>query len=236
MHRPFLALMLCIATVVSVAAQQSPRDQRPAVARALQDPILVAEEVFQATVTAVEDGDTLAVKTANAESVVVQIASVDAPELSQPGGPEAKAFLTKLVLGKIVTVRLQSTVDRSARVEIAGTDISAALIRNGMAWHCPRYADDRELTIAESDARTSKRGLWSTPRPTPPWLYRRAGACWQEKSEGRRKKEEGGRRKEEGRKKERKKQGRKKEGSDTDGCDHSINRSGFHRASSRAHG
>jgi hypothetical protein len=49
-----------------------------------------------------------------------------------------------------------------------------------MGWHCPRYSEDRELTRAEADARGAKRGLWSVSQPTPPWLFRGTGACWQQ--------------------------------------------------------
>ena len=110
----------------------------------------------------------------------MDLAGVDAPELSQPGGPQAKQFLTSLTLGKTVTVRLTSVADRLARLELSGVDVTAALIRAGMGWHCPRYADESDLANAEAEARGAKRGLWSVSRPTPPWLSRGAGACWQQ--------------------------------------------------------
>jgi hypothetical protein len=49
-----------------------------------------------------------------------------------------------------------------------------------MAWHCPRYTEDRALIAAEADARREKRGLWRAARPTPPWLHRGAGMCWEQ--------------------------------------------------------
>ncbi len=140
----------------------------------------VVEEVFSATVTSVLNGDTVIVKSP-AEQATVRLAGVDAPELSQPGGSEAQAFLSRLVLGKDVTVRLKSVAERFARIEIGGADVSAAMIRGGMAWHCARYTDDRDLTNAETDARAAKRGLWSRPAPTPPWLHRGVSACWEDK-------------------------------------------------------
>jgi endonuclease YncB( thermonuclease family) len=151
--------------------------------RRYQEPTLVAEEVLQADVTSVEDGDSLVVKTvATGESMVVHIAGVDAPELSQPGGAEAKAFLGQLLTGKRVTVRLKRTIDRVARVEIGASDVSRRLIQSGMAWHCPRFAKEDDLAAAEAEARAAKRGLWSRAQPTPPWLHRGAGVCWQRQS------------------------------------------------------
>jgi endonuclease YncB( thermonuclease family) len=175
--------MRVLAAVLIVLAQIGQEPATGASPRFRQEPLLVAEEVFKATVTSVEDGDSLVVKAA-AEQTSIHIVGVDAPEMSQPGGPEAKAFLSALVLGKPVIVRLKSTTERLATVEVDGTDVSAALIRRGMAWHCPRYTDDRELVSAEAEARAAKRGLWAAPRPTPPWLYRGAGACWQQKKSG----------------------------------------------------
>ena len=144
-----------------------------------QAPLLVAEEVFPAIVMSVEDGDSVVLKTSG-EQLTVDLAGVDAPELSQPGGPQAKQFLTSLTLGKTVIVRLTSVADRLARLELGGVDVTATLIRAGMGWHCPRYADERDLANAEAEARSAKRGLWSVSRPTPPWLSRGAGACWQQ--------------------------------------------------------
>lgn len=168
---------LCIVIAVIAQSWQGPLwDVR---FRRSQDPVLVVEEVFKATVTSIEDGDSVLVTTPN-ERYTLHLVGVDAPELSQPGGPEAKAFLSELVLGKAVTVRLKSVSERSARLEINGSDVSAALIRAGMAWHCPRYTEDHDLTRAEADARKAKRGLWNLDRPTPPWLLRGVGACWQQ--------------------------------------------------------
>jgi endonuclease YncB( thermonuclease family) len=149
-------------------------------ARLRQGPLLVAEVVFTGTVTSVEDGDSIVVKTPT-ELLPVQIVGVDAPELSQAGGPEARTFLIALVIGKSVTVRLKSVAERIGAVDLDGTDVSETLIRRGMAWHCPRFTDDRKLTSAEAEARASKRGLWTDARPMPPWLYRGAGECWLEK-------------------------------------------------------
>lgn len=146
-----------------------------------QDPSLVAEEVLQAHVTSVEDGDSLVVRTVVAgDSLRIHIAGVDAPEMSQSGGPEAKAFLAALVSGKTITVRLKRTLERLARVEVDGSDVSLLLIRNGMAWHCPRFAKENDLAAAEAAARRAQRGFWSRPQPMPPWLHRGVGVCWQQ--------------------------------------------------------
>ena len=167
-----MRLFLLLVCLVPQTAEPVPR------VRTLQGPILVAEEVFHGAVTSIEDGDSLVVKTPT-ESITIHLEGIDAPEMSQPGGFEAKAALRELTLGKKVTVRLKSAIDHLARIEVDGADVSAAMIRRGMAWHCPRFTTDRDLTDAEEEARAAQRGLWSAPRPMPPWLHRRAGSCWE---------------------------------------------------------
>ena len=170
-------LSLCVIAILAQQAGAAPNVSR-------QGPLLVAEEVFTASVMSVEDGDSVVVKT-ESEQIAVNLSGVDAPEMSQPGGLQARQFLSDLTLGKTVTVRLTNRVDRMARLEVAGIDVTEALVRAGMGWHCPRYADDRDLTRAEAEARSAKRGLWSVAQPTPPWLHRGAGACWQQSSKPR---------------------------------------------------
>ena len=167
--------MLLLCAIFAMLAQAGAPVPNPS----RQAPLLVAEEVFPAIVMSVEDGDSVALKTSG-EQLTVDLAGVDAPELSQPGGPQAKQFLISLTLGKTVIVRLTSVADRLARLELGGVDVTAMLIRAGMGWHCPRYADESDLANAEAEARSAKRGLWSVSRPTPPWLFRGAGACWQQ--------------------------------------------------------
>lgn len=56
-------------------------------------------------VTRVIDGDTFQLR----NDEIVRLICVDAPELSKPGGQEAKAFLENLVLGR--DIRLESDID-----------------------------------------------------------------------------------------------------------------------------
>lgn len=178
-HR-FVALTLLIPFgVASVPAAQDIQEPLP---RFPIDPLrLVSEEVFTATIRNVEDGDSVLIKELQ-RSRALRIDGVDAPELSQDFGPEAKAFLAELVLGKVVTVRLLSRApageESVAKLEIGNADVSAALIRSGMAWFCGQFTENRNLKNAEADAREARRGLWRASRPSPPWHHRGVVNCW----------------------------------------------------------
>ena len=43
------------------------------------------------------------------------------------------------------------------------------LVRAGLAWHYKRYSADPALAKAESNARAAGIGIWSLPKPVPPW-------------------------------------------------------------------
>ncbi len=147
-----------------------------------QEPLTVVQEVFESTVLEIIDGDSVVLKDYDATMARLHLDGVDAPELSQPFGPEARDFLTRLLMRKLVTVRVRvrPTLTREglARVELHGSDVSSALIRNGMAWYCARFTEDRELDQAAKEARKTRVGLWSGPNPTPPWQHRGATTCW----------------------------------------------------------
>lgn len=155
-------------------------------AQAGQDALLVNEEVFRARVIQVRDGDSLVVQ--DLEDVPLHLDGIDAPEFTQNFGPDARTYLSNLVMGRVVTVRLKSRapggLESVARVELNGSDLSLALIQNGMAWYCSRHTEDRTLAGAERAARDAKRGLWNMAERTPPWQHRGSARCWQDQKGG----------------------------------------------------
>jgi endonuclease YncB( thermonuclease family) len=85
------------------------------------------------------DGDTL-----RFGSVVVRLWGIDAPEMDEMGGAEAKAFLRGLVFYEYVICRPRAARDRYGRIVaqcFAGSlDIARALIKTGHARDWPRYS------------------------------------------------------------------------------------------------
>jgi len=135
---------------------------------------LVAAQSFRATVTWVDDGDTVWTLE-GASRARVRLDGIDCPEIGQPFGLEAKQFTSAALLRRqvVVTVRDVDTYGRLvSRVTDDGRDVSVDLVRAGLAWYYSRFSSDPVLAAAEREARASHRGLWSQPHPEAPWDYR----------------------------------------------------------------
>lgn len=132
-------------------------------------------------VVGVTDGDTIIVLDQERRQHKVRIAAIDAPERGQPWSARSRQILARLIQGDDVVVDGYKT-DRWGRiigtVWREGEDVGLGQVILGMAWWYRHFADeqsarDRALyTIAEEDARKSRRGLWQDPAPLPPWAWR----------------------------------------------------------------
>ena len=132
-------------------------------------------------VVGVIDGDTLDILTAGFETLRVRLSGIDAPELGQAFGRNAKAALSSLVFARSVAIewRKRDRYDRVvAKVTFEGRDIALEMLTLGMAWHYrqfeseQRVADRGRYQEAENRARAARRGLWADAVPVPPWEYR----------------------------------------------------------------
>ena len=93
------------------------------------------------TITKVRDGDTIEVG-----KIPIRLNGISAPEMNEPLGPQSKAFMTDLVMGKRVRCELDGskTHDRFVGVcYLDEKDIGAMVIANGLALDCPRFSGGR---------------------------------------------------------------------------------------------
>jgi endonuclease YncB( thermonuclease family) len=135
-------------------------------------------------VVGVSDGDTITVLDASKAQHKIRLAGIDAPEKAQAFGNRSKQHLSDSVFGKNVEV-ISEKNDKYGRtvgkVMVNGKDANLEQIRAGLAWHYKEYAKEQSASDrdayanAESSARSSKAGLWSDPRPLPPWEWRHGG-------------------------------------------------------------
>lgn len=132
-------------------------------------------------VVRVVDGDTIVVRTSGGEKVKVRVWGIDAPEMNQPGGRQAKAAAERWCLGKeFRLVKEGRGSDRYGRVIarviiVPGrSDLGLTQIRSGWAWHFAKYAPDEEK-YREAQLWAASRGLgvWGWPDPIPPWEWRK---------------------------------------------------------------
>jgi micrococcal nuclease len=89
----------------------------------------------------VRDGDTIEVG-----GLAIRLNGLAAPESDEPGGDEATKAMRELVSGRTLRCVLdgERTHDRCAGIcYLQGADISAELVRRGLARDCPRFSGGR---------------------------------------------------------------------------------------------
>jgi len=141
-----------------------------------------AAGMLQAKVTRVTDGDSLWLEPLAAGAPIeLRLEGIDAPEICQAWGAEAKQALAELVLGQQVSVK---TVGRDVHGRTLGTvylgtqNINKTLVQEGHAWST-RYKYDRGPYVAdERMARALSRGLNRDGGAVMPRDFRRLnGPC-----------------------------------------------------------
>lgn len=124
----------------------------------------------------VSDGDSLTVRCHSQDKLRVRIASIDSPERRQAFGGQARQQLVRLCqrqLAQIDPVGEDRYGRTLAQVRCSGQDAASAQVANGLAWVYPPVAQQYpDLVALERQARQQRLGLWSQPRPQPPWKYR----------------------------------------------------------------
>ncbi len=134
-------------------------------------------------VVGVSDGDTITVLGPDRRQYKIRLNGIDAPESSQEFGQVSKQNLARLVHGRQVRIEWekQDRYERVlGRVFLDQTDINLEQVRQGLAWYYRAYerdiapADRQRFDRAEQEARSSRRGLWRSATPTPPWDFRTA--------------------------------------------------------------
>jgi endonuclease YncB( thermonuclease family) len=141
----------------------------------------------KARVLWVVDGDTAIVSDGWNETTI-RLDSIDTPEDGQEWGDIAKFGLIKLVGNKNVRLeehgkdsygRTLATLYVWNDSKLEWMNVNERMVILGHAWVMRKFYDhlppDRQdkLNRLEKWARSKSLGLWRTPNPTPPWLWRR---------------------------------------------------------------
>lgn len=154
--------------------------------------VLLILMTFQATaatrqaqsgvVTRVVDGDTLWVKTSGAQQALkVRLQGIDAPEICQPGGVQAREALKRRVLGQSVTVTSGAHDDDGRTVgtlHMQGQDMARWLVAQGHAWVYSYRHKKGPYADELRQAQLARRGVFSDVAAEEPRLFRkRHGSC-----------------------------------------------------------
>lgn len=134
-------------------------------------------QILTGQVVVVHDGDTLTVQSGSFV-YKVRLSDVDAPEMGQVFGKQARQYTEQMVLGSWVRVNV-ALIDRHGRrvgevIVEDGWVLNEELVHAGLAWYYRVHPvrNDR-LQKLEQYAFSKKLGLWVEPDPLPPWEFRR---------------------------------------------------------------
>ncbi|QIL69410.1 hypothetical protein G7048_02850 [Diaphorobacter sp. HDW4B] len=138
--------------------------------------------VLMCLVVHVSDGDSLFARCHESDStaswpVKIRIAEIDAPELKQNFGREAKSHLETLCLrqtAEITPVTRDQYERLVAHVRCSGTNVAQDQLSHGYAWvYTWRSRKNAALQAMQTRAQEQRVGLWSEARPQAPWNYRK---------------------------------------------------------------
>src|SRR5512139_1205244 len=135
------------------------------------------------TVVHVVDGDTVRFAPAGepGRSIAVRLNGIDAPEICQPWGPQARDALQDLVRDQPVRLVVKGHDDHGrtlGQLWVGDVDVGERLVRDGQAWSY-RYQHNRGPFVAqERMAQALRRGLHATEGAMMPRDFRRQhGPC-----------------------------------------------------------
>ena len=142
--------------------------------------------VYETQVVDVLDGDTIIISNKVFKSGAtiryigtVDLDGIDAPELDQPGGAEAKTFLLNELKGKSISIMELTDRDKSQGGWVFrrhdNQNVNLLMVKKGLAWarkpKVHRACSSATLTDAQAEAQKEKHGLWSRESPVPPWEW-----------------------------------------------------------------
>lgn len=174
----------------------------------LERPVLIVPEepdgeTLPVSVVRVFDGDGFLAKVAlprrgSEFELAVRMGFIDAPEMDQPGGKEAREFLCGIIeharLDLIILTKMDTggSFDRHGRVVAVpyvrtcplgsmtvpstarsiSRNVELEMIINGWAWVLERYCPDQSYFDALEDAQRNRRGIWARDDNVHPWQFK----------------------------------------------------------------
>jgi endonuclease YncB( thermonuclease family) len=148
----------------------------------LVTPLALHAAILQGMVTHVTDGDSLWVRPlAGGDAREIRLQGIDAPEICQPFGREARDALASRALQRQVVVRTRArdAYQRTlARISLGSQDLGAWMVARGYAWSNGWRSSGGPYAREQAQARAAGLGLWRSGRAQPPHEFRKQhGSC-----------------------------------------------------------
>lgn len=140
-------------------------------------PVVGLTQIMDGAQVRTLDGDSFEILVNGIKQDEVRLNNIDAPELSQDYGPEAKAALAAIIEVqpiRIVPFGVDQYGRKLAQVWVGEQLINKALVQAGSAWAFSPVLQDPSYIPLQSSAKAAKIGLWAGPNPVAPWQYRDA--------------------------------------------------------------
>ncbi len=121
------------------------------------------------------DGDSLVLIGSDGIDLSIRLQGIDAPELGQQYGFESKEALKKILNTNTITLGTYKKGKYGryvANVFVNKISVNSAMVASGYAWYDQVNSNDNSLHETEKIARKNKLGIWGTPEPIPPWVWR----------------------------------------------------------------
>lgn len=123
----------------------------------------------------VNDGDTLTCVDGDGREVKIRMRGIDAPEFGQAHGRDASSALHRKLHGRAVSIEgvARDQYGRLlATLWLDGRNVNLEMVAEGHAWAFD-FSEDPELSAAEAEARSQRRGLWISPDAQSPSQWRK---------------------------------------------------------------
>jgi endonuclease YncB( thermonuclease family) len=139
-------------------------------------------KTFQGIVTHVNDGDTLWIEVdPKTKPIKVRLQGIDAPEICQAWGTQARDALKARLLRQSVSLntRAKDDYDRAlGRVAFRNEDVGEWLVKNGHAWSYHHRRNPGPYAREQTTAQGARLGLWAQAGAQEPRQFRKAhGSC-----------------------------------------------------------
>lgn len=140
-------------------------------------PLLLSAQALKGKAVSIADGDTFTLLVNGNEQVKIRIDGIDASEKKQDFGNRAKEYLSGMIWGKELIVKISKkdkwrrSIGKVSTLEIQ--DVGLEMIKAGLAWQYRDYNKDESYAEAERLARENKKGLWIYKNPIRPQDFRK---------------------------------------------------------------